>query len=129
MESFTDAWMNVPLGVLLDHLNDVADRLWEESRREVNRPEYELVGSLLKSLERVVGYLGTTKPPQLAPRRSQELPVLGGKQRARGRVCFKCRGQIRSTQEMVTICPVWVPGLPVHKSCFESLDEEFGGRQ
>lgn len=126
MESFSDVWMNVPLGVVRDFLADVTEEAWNTGN---SIEEYDRLESVRASLERVVGYLATQRPAQLAPRGSQELPVLGGKQRARGRVCFKCRGQIRSTQEMVTICPVWVPGLPVHKSCFESLDQEFGGRQ
>lgn len=128
-DSFIEVWLSMPLGVVLEYLSDRSEDLWVESKN-AGKPslEYERLESVRGSLERVVAALATTRPPQGRHGASQALPTMDGKQRARGRRCFKCRMQIRSTSEMVTICPVWMPGLPMHDSCFRDLDREFGGK-
>lgn len=130
-----ERWLAMPLGEVLQWLREQTEDKWDASMDAEGEAkgkaaaEYERVESLQGSLARVVAWLACMQPPQV----SCELPggayeVGEAARRARGRVCVKCRRQIRQTSELMTICPVQMPGLPIHVSCFKEMEEEFGGR-
>ena len=130
VESFSDVWAGASLAAVEEFLAEKANELWAGSKvSDLIRNEYERVESIRASLERVLAWLATVPPPLAVVNASERLPLVGVKQRARGRICFKCRTQIRSTRDLLIVCPVWVPGLPVHESCFKELEQEFGGRR
>ncbi len=140
MESHEDRekqWLALPVGEVLAWLENKAETLWDES---VNAPlqgkekaaaEWERVASLHNRLARVVAWLAGMQPPQAVcePSQSPEEGFVGKRQRARGRVCFVCRRQIRRTADLMVVSPVRIPGLPVHEKCFGKIEEEFGGKQ
>lgn len=129
-------WLAMPLGEVLTWLEEKKEELWGEAVGSdlAGKPEsyqgYERVESLHTSLARVLAWLATMRPPQHvcdAYEASKEAFV-GKRLRARGRVCFACRKQIRKTQELMIIAPIQMPGLPVHEECFREIESEFGGR-
>lgn len=128
---YAEVWLAMPLEAVIKGLIDRSEDLWVESKKAGGvTAEYERVESLLKSLERVLVGLGATVPPRGSQECSEEVSVPhAGPARARGRVCFACRRQIRRTSDMVVVSPVRLPGLTVHESCFLEMEEEFGGRQ
>ena len=140
MEEFEgqeERWLALPLGEVLSWLEEKTEESWNKSIKpkgqggEGAEAESRKLESLRGSLGRVLAWLATQQPPPDSGGILQGAAdgMVGKATRARGRVCVKCRRQIRKTSELVTLCPVQLPGLPVHEECFRDLESEFGGKQ